>query len=61
MPPPMKPWMARHTIISLIEVERLHMRLAAAKPPAAMANSVRVPSARDRKPDSGIITTSAMR
>ena len=57
----MKPWMARQKIISLIVVDRPHIRLAAAKPPAAMANSVRVPSARDRNPDSGIITTSAMR
>ena len=61
MPPPMKPWMARQTIISLIEVDSPHIRLAAVKPAAEMANRMRVPSARDRKPESGIITTSAIR
>ena len=61
MPPPMKPWIARHTIISLIEVESPHIRLAAVKPAADAANKVRVPSARDRKPDSGIMITSAIR
>ena len=61
MPPPMKPWMARQTIISLIDVESPHIRLAAVNPPAEMANMMRVPSTRDRKPDSGIMTTSAIR
>ena len=61
MPPPMKPWMARHTIISLMLVERPHIRLAAVNPPAEMANSSRVPMARDRKPESGIMTTSEIR
>jgi hypothetical protein len=53
--------MARHRIISLIDVDSPHIMLAIAKPPAEIANNTRVPSARDRKPDSGIITTSAMR
>src|SRR5215472_7783670 len=61
MPPPMKPCMARHTIISPIEEVRPHIRLAAVKPAAATAKMVRVPSTRERKPDSGIATTSAIR
>ena len=61
MPPPMKPWMARQTIISSIDDDSPHMRLAAEKPAAEIANSVRVPSARERNPDSGIMTTSEMR
>ena len=61
MPPPMKPWTARHMIISLIVVDSPHIRLAAAKPAADVANRMRVPSARDRKPDSGIMITSAIR
>ena len=35
--------------------------LASVKPAAAMVNRTRVPSARDRKPDSGIAITSAIR
>ena len=35
--------------------------LAAVKPAAAMANSTRVESSRPRKPDSGIMITSAIR
>ena len=31
------------------------------KPAAAVANMMRVPSARDRKPDSGMATTSAIK
>ena len=61
MAPPIKPWMSRHAIISLIEVDSPHIRLAAVKPAAEMAKRIRVPNARDRKPESGIITTSAMR
>ena len=38
-----------------------HMKLMSVKPAAEAANSQRVDSARDRKPESGIITTSAMR
>src|SRR5262245_8439337 len=61
MAPPMKPWITRQTIISLIEVDSPHIRLAAVKPAAEMEKRIRVPKARDRKPESGIITTSAMR
>src|SRR5262249_36527461 len=51
----------RHTIISLIEVDSPHIRLAAVKPAADMEKRIRVPNARERKPESGIITTPAMR
>jgi hypothetical protein len=61
MPPPMKPWIARHTIMVLIEELNPHMKLAKVNPPHEIANSVRVPSARDRKPERGIATTSAIR
>ena len=61
MPPPMKPWIARHTIISFIDEVSPHIRLAKVKPAAAVANMRRVPSARDRKPDSGMATTSAIK
>ena len=61
MPPPIKPWIARQTIISLMDVDKPHITLASVKPAADVANTMRVPSARDRKPDSGIITTSAIR
>ena len=37
------------------------MMLASVKPAADAANRMRVPSARDRKPDSGIAITSAIR
>ena len=46
MPPPMKPWIARHTIISLIDVDSPHIRLAAVKPAADAANK----SARAERP-----------
>ena len=61
MPPPMKPCTARHTIMLPIDDEKPHIRLAKVKPAADIANNVRVPSARDRNPDSGIATTSAIR
>jgi hypothetical protein len=61
MPPPMKPWIARQTIISGIVEESPHIRLATVKPPAEIAKSMRVPIARERNPESGIITTSAIR
>src|SRR5258707_15545412 len=59
MAPPMKPWTARHTIMSLIDEPSPHIKLAKVNPAADTANNVRVPSARDRKPDNGIATTSA--
>ena len=61
MPPPRKPWIARQTIISLIDELNPHIRLANVKPAAEVANRMRVPSTRERKPDSGIATTSAIR
>ena len=61
MPAPRKPWMARQRIISSLEDAKPQSRLAKVKPPAEIANSSRVPSARDRKPDSGIAITSAIR
>ena len=57
----MKPWIARHRIIWLIEVENPHITLASVKPAADVAKTMRVPSARDRNPDSGIMITSAIR
>src|ERR1700744_2011994 len=61
MPAPKNPWIARHTIICSIEEAKPHRKLAMVKPAAEIANSSRVPSARDRKPDSGIAITSAIR
>src|ERR1700726_3995973 len=61
MPAPRKPWIARHRIICSIDEVNPHNRLASVKPLAEIANSSRVPSARDRKPDSGIAITSAIR
>src|SRR3978361_1283978 len=61
MPAPKKPWIARHRIICSIEEAKPHRKLAMVKPAAEIANSSLVPSARDRKPDSGIAITSAIR
>ena len=61
MPPPMKPWTARNTIIWSIVVAVAHSALATVNPAAAAVNSTRVDSACAKNPDSGIITTSAMR
>ena len=61
MPPPMNPCSARHTIMLLIEELIPHITLASVNPPAAIANRMRVPSARERKPESGIAMTSAIR
>ena len=61
MPPPMNPCAARQTIISLIEVEVAQARLISVKPPAEITNIHRVESTRERKPESGIEITSAMR
>src|SRR5215471_2336620 len=61
MPAPRNPWIARQTIISSIVVAKPHKKLAMVKPEAEIANNSRVPSARDRKPDSGIAITSAIR
>src|SRR6202048_2092322 len=61
MPAPRKPWIARHRIICSMVEAKPHRKLAMVKPEAEIANSSRVPSARDRKPDSGIAITSAIR
>ena len=61
MPPPIKPCTARQIIMLSIEDDRPHITLENVKPAAAMVNNMRVPSARDRKPDNGIAITSAIR
>src|ERR1700674_160362 len=61
MPAPKNPWIARHRIICSIDEVNPHNRLATVNPLAEIANSNRVPSARDRKPDNGIAITSAIR
>ncbi len=61
MPPPIKPWMARYTIIWSMLVAVAHRALASVKPAAAIVNRTRVERTWARNPDSGIITTSAMR
>src|SRR3954453_3474660 len=61
MPAPRKPWIARQTTICSMEEAKPHRKLAMVKPEAEIANSSRVPSARDRNPDSGIAITSAIR
>ena len=61
MPPPMKPCSARQTIISSIDVAVEHIRLISVKPAAEIVNTSRVENSRDRKPDSGIMMTSATR
>src|SRR5450631_4009672 len=61
MPAPRNPWIARQRIICSIDVANPHRKLAIVKPEAEIANSILVPSARDRNPDSGIAITSAIR
>src|SRR6202162_3209841 len=61
MPAPKNPWIARHRIICSIDEANPHRKLATVNPAAEIANSKRVPSARDRNPDSGIAITSAIR
>src|ERR1700679_3070223 len=61
MPAPRNPWIARQRIICSIEEANPHRKLAIVKPAAEIANNSRVPSARDRNPDSGIAITSAIR
>src|SRR6202171_4146274 len=61
MPAPKNPWIARHRIICSIEEANPHRKLAMVKPEAEIANSKRVPNARDRNPDNGIAITSAIR
>src|SRR6202521_80050 len=61
MPAPRKPWIARHRIICSMVEAKPHRKLATVKPAAEIANNSRVPNARDRKPDSGMPMTSAIR
>src|SRR5215218_7878598 len=61
MPAPRNPCSARHTIICSMVEAKPQKKLAMVKPEADIANSSRVPKARDRKPDSGIAITSAIR
>src|SRR3984893_8921041 len=61
MPAPRNPWIARHRIICSIVEANPHRKLAMVKPEAEIANSNRVPNARDRDPDVGIAITSAIR
>src|SRR5882757_9086591 len=61
MPAPRKPWIARHRIICSIDEVKPQARLASVKPAAEIANSSRVPSARDKNPERGIAITSAIR
>src|SRR5882724_3317920 len=61
MPAPKNPWIARQMIICSIDEANPHRKLAIVKPEADIANSNLVPSARDRNPDRGIATTSAIR
>src|SRR6201747_890621 len=61
MPAPRNPCSARHKIICSIVEANPQKKLAMVKPEAEIANSRRVPNARDRNPDSGIAITSAIR
>src|SRR6266852_3619843 len=61
MPAPRNPWIARQRIICSIDEANPHRKLAMVKPAAEIANSNRVPSARDRNPDNGIAITSAIK
>src|ERR1700716_1212572 len=61
MPAPKNPWIARQRIICSIDEANPHRKLARVKPKAEIANSNRVPSARDRNPDRGIAMTSAIK
>src|SRR4030081_2967361 len=61
MPAPKNPWIARQRIICSIDEANPHRKLARVKPKAEIANSNRVPSARDRNPDRGIAITSAIK
>src|SRR5712664_2499514 len=61
MPAPKNPWIARQRIICSIDEANPQKKLAMVKPAADIANSNRVPNARDRNPDRGIAITSAIR
>ena len=59
--PPTKPCSARNTIIDWISHARPHKALQRVNSPAEMANSHRVEIACARKPENGIMTSSAIR
>ena len=61
MPPPMKPCSARKRIISLIESTWAHMKLISREAAGGDGEDARVEKTRERKPESGIMTTSATR
>src|SRR3979409_1855167 len=61
MPAPKNPWIARQRIICSIDEAKPHRKLAMVKPAAEIANNIRVPSARDMNPESGIAITSAIK
>src|SRR6266849_8487910 len=61
MPAPRNHWIARQTIICSTDEANPQKKLAMVKPEADIANSNRVPNARDRNPDRGIAITSAIR
>src|SRR5258706_14617640 len=61
MAPPMNPWMSRHAIISLIEVDSPHIRLAAVNPAARVEKRIQAPIAAVRKARGGVLITSALR
>src|SRR5215468_255302 len=61
MPAPKNPCIARHRVISSLDEAKPHNRLDTVKPLQEIAKNSRVPNARDKKPDSGIAITSAIR
>src|SRR5260221_8618661 len=61
MPAPRNPWITRHRIICSMLEAKPQKKLAIVKPEAEIANSRRVPNARDKNPESGIAITSAIR
>jgi len=61
MAPPLNPCIALKTIIWPRLVAVAHKALAPVKPSAAVTNSTRVDNSRERVPDNGTITTSAIR
>src|SRR4051794_4637098 len=61
MPAPRNPCSARQKIICSMVEAKPQNRLATVKPEAEIANSRRVPKARDRNPERGIAITSAIR
>src|SRR5215469_12746673 len=61
MAPPLNPCNERYTIICGRLVAVAHNALAAVKPSVAVTNNTRVDNSRERVPENGTITTSAIR